>query len=89
MVHLLDGRRPIYVYALPMLVLGSMGVALAQNTPSLLISRFFQSLGASPGHVIGAGVIGDVYKLEERGRAMGIFFAVSLHRLAFKFDTKC
>ena len=34
-------------------------------------------MGASPGSVLGAGVIGDIYKLEERGRAMGIFFAAS------------
>jgi hypothetical protein len=26
---------------------------------------------------VGAGVIGDIYKLEERGTAMGIFFSVS------------
>ena len=36
-----------------------------------------QSLGAAPGQVLGAGVIGDIYKLEERGRAMAVFFAVS------------
>ena len=34
-------------------------------------------MGASPGSVLGAGVIGEIYKLEERGRAMGFFFAVS------------
>ena len=26
---------------------------------------------------LGAAVIGDIFKLEERGRAMGVFFAVS------------
>ena len=35
-------------------------------------------MGASPGSVLGAGVIGDIFKLEERGRAMGFFFAVSI-----------
>ena len=34
-------------------------------------------MGGSPGSVLGAGVIGDIFKLEERGRAMGFFFAVS------------
>ena len=34
-------------------------------------------MGASLGPVIGAAVIGDIFKLEERGSAMGIFFAVS------------
>ena len=35
-----------------------------------------QAIGASPGLSVGAGVIGDIYKLEERGQAMGTFFAV-------------
>jgi MFS family permease len=38
--------------------------------------RFVQAFGASPGMSVGAGVIGDIYKLEERGQAMGIFFGV-------------
>ena len=72
-----DGRRPAYLCALPVLVIGSAGVASAQTVPSLLFWRFFQSIGGSPGSVLGAGVIGDIFKLEERGRAMGVFFAVS------------
>ncbi|KDR82154.1 hypothetical protein GALMADRAFT_135516 [Galerina marginata CBS 339.88] len=72
------GRRAIYTFSLPVLVLGSIGVATAPNVPSLLVCRFFQSLGASPGLVLGAGVIGDIYKLEERGRAMAVFFAACL-----------
>lgn len=58
-------------------MIGSIGVAAAQNVPSLLFWRFLQSMGASPGGVLGAGVIGDIFKLEERGRAMGVFFAAS------------
>jgi MFS family permease len=38
--------------------------------------RFIQAIGASPGLSVGAGVIGDIYKLEERGQAMGIFISV-------------
>lgn len=72
-----DGRRPVYLYTLPVFVIGSAGVASAQSIPSLLFWRFFQSMGASLGPVIGAAVIGDIYKLEERGGAMGVFFAVS------------
>ena len=72
-----DGRRPIYLYASLVFVIGSAGVAAAQSIPSLLFWRFIQSMGASLGPVIGAAVIGDIFKLEERGGAMGIFFAVS------------
>jgi len=42
-----------------------------------MVWRFVQALGASPGVAVGSGVIGDIYKLDERGQAMGIFFGVS------------
>ena len=41
--------------------------------------RFVQAFGASPGMSVGGGVIGDIYKLEERGTAMGTYFAVSCY----------
>ena len=42
-----------------------------------MVSKFIQAFGASPGLTVGPGVIGDIYKLEERGQAMGIFYGVS------------
>jgi len=57
---------------------GSLGVAASQNIAQLMVWRFVQALGASPGLAVGSGVIGDIYKLEERGQAMGIFFGVRL-----------
>ena len=58
-------------------MVASISVSLAKTVPSLLIWRFLQALGGGPGGVVGVGVIGDIFKLEERGRAMGVFFAVS------------
>jgi len=72
-----DGRRPIYLCGLPLLCIGSLAVGLSRSIPQLMIWRFLQAFGASPGISVGAGVIGDIYKLEERGTAMGVFFAVS------------
>ncbi|KAF9009718.1 major facilitator superfamily domain-containing protein [Cyathus striatus] len=72
------GRRPVYLVTLPLLIAGSAGVSFAANIPQLMIYRFIQALGASPGMSVGAGVIGDIYKLEERGQAMGIYFAAVL-----------
>lgn len=72
------GRRPIYLWGLPLLSIGSVGVASSVNIHQLMGWRFVQALGASPGLAVGAGVIGDIYKLEERGTAMGIFFAAIL-----------
>ncbi|KAI0761486.1 MFS general substrate transporter [Trametes elegans] len=68
------GRRSIYLWSLPCLCIGSVGVALAYSVPSLMIWRIVQALGASSGLSVGAGAIGDIYRLEERGTAMGIFF---------------
>ena len=56
--------------------MGSLGVASSQTILQLLSWRFVQAIGASPGLAVGAGVIGDIYKLQERGQALGIFFAV-------------
>ena len=74
----LDGRRPVYLWSLPVFVFGALGVSIATQIPSLLFFRFLQGLGAAPGLVLGPGVIGDIYKAEERGRAMSVFLSVSL-----------
>ncbi|KAG5651695.1 hypothetical protein H0H81_007754, partial [Sphagnurus paluster] len=49
-----------------------------QSVSELMLWRFVQAFGASPGVSVGAGAIADIYKLEERGAAMGIFFAAFL-----------
>lgn len=73
-----DGRRLIFLMSLPCLCIGSAGVALSQTVPTLMFWRVVQAFGASSGMSVGAGAIGDIYKLEERGAAMGIFFGVRL-----------
>ncbi|KAF5347133.1 hypothetical protein D9756_010964 [Leucocoprinus leucothites] len=69
------GRRPTYLISLPLCIIGSIGVSTSRNMYELLLWRFWQCMGASPGLVVGAAVVGDIYKLEERGTGMGIFFA--------------
>lgn len=59
-------------------------MALSQSVPALMVFRFFQAFGASAGLSVGSGAIGDIYKLEERGTAMGVFFGVST-TLTFSF----
>ena len=72
-----DGRRPVYLCASLVFVIGSAGLAAAQNIPSLLFWRFLQSMGSALGPSLGAAVIGDIFKLEERGRATGLCCAAS------------
>ncbi|KAJ7678887.1 MFS general substrate transporter [Mycena polygramma] len=72
------GRRPMYMIGLPLLCLASFALGFSRSIPELMIFRFFQALGAAPGLSVGAGVIGDIYALEKRGTAMGIFFGACL-----------
>ncbi|KAK7057497.1 MFS general substrate transporter [Favolaschia claudopus] len=72
------GRRPMYLCGLPLLCLGSIGVSTSKTISQLLVFRLIQAIGTSGGLAVGGGVIGDIYKLTERGTAMGIFFSASL-----------
>jgi MFS family permease len=47
-----------------------------------MVCRFLQTVGASGGLSVGSVVIADIYKLEERDTAMGIFYGVGYFRFA-------
>ncbi|KAI0081509.1 MFS general substrate transporter [Panus rudis PR-1116 ss-1] len=72
------GRRPVYLCSLACAAVGSIGVASARDVPELLAFRVLQAFGTSSGLSVGMAVIGDIYKLEERGKASGIFFGAVL-----------
>ncbi|KAI1791618.1 MFS general substrate transporter [Ganoderma leucocontextum] len=72
------GRRFVYLRSLPCLCIGSIGVANSHAVPTIMFWRVVQAFGASSAMSVGAGVIGDIYRLEERGYAMGLFFGASL-----------
>lgn len=46
-----------------------------------MLFRVLQTFGSSSGHAVGAGVLGDIYKLEERGTAMGVYWSVRIQML--------
>ncbi|KAG1750879.1 major facilitator superfamily domain-containing protein [Suillus lakei] len=73
-----DGRRPMYLWGMPILCLGSLGVGASASLVSLLFWRFVQAFGCAGGVSVGAAVIGDIYRVEQRGTAMGIFFGACL-----------
>jgi len=72
------GRLPVYHGSLPFLSLGSLGATLCTNVTQLAISKAVQAFGAASVVSVGAGTISDIYKVEERGTAMGIFFGAIL-----------
>ncbi|KAG8217168.1 major facilitator superfamily domain-containing protein [Butyriboletus roseoflavus] len=76
------GRRMIYLCGMPFTILGSFAVAASTDINSLLFWRFIQTFGCSGSHALGAATIGDIYKVEERGTAMGTFLGATLFGLA-------
>ncbi|PCH38486.1 MFS general substrate transporter [Wolfiporia cocos MD-104 SS10] len=72
------GRRPIYLASLPCLCAGALGVALSRSVLSLILFQTLQAFGYASGISVGAGVVGDICRVEERGSAIGIFFGASL-----------
>ncbi|THH29013.1 hypothetical protein EUX98_g5171 [Antrodiella citrinella] len=69
------GRKPVYLLSSLVLCAGSIGVAAAQSVPQLMAFRLFQALGSASGLANSMGVISDIYSLEVRGTATGIFYA--------------
>ncbi|KAG1778318.1 major facilitator superfamily domain-containing protein [Suillus placidus] len=72
------GRRSIYLWGMPFLCVGSCGVALSTSLQSLLFWRFVQTFGCAGALSLGTSVIGDIYKLGERGTVIGVFFGITL-----------
>ncbi|KAF8127199.1 major facilitator superfamily domain-containing protein [Boletus edulis] len=76
------GRRSIYLCGIPIMIIGSFATAVSPDLNSLLFWRFVQTFGCAGGYALGAATIGDIYKVEERGTAMGTFAGAMLIGLA-------
>lgn len=64
------GRRPVLIVAMLMSVLASMWCGLAGSFGSLLAARAVQGVGFGPADSVAANVVGEVFFVHERGRAM-------------------
>jgi EmrB/QacA subfamily drug resistance transporter len=72
----LFGRKPTLIAGIVLLLIGSLLCGFAWSMASLVVFRLIQGLGAGAIIPITATVIGDLYKLEERGRAQGMIASV-------------
>ncbi len=72
----LFGRKPTLIVGIVLLLLGSLLCGFAWSMTSLVVFRLLQGLGAGAIYPITATIIGDLYKLEERGRAQGLMASV-------------
>lgn len=70
------GRRPILLWGTVLFLLGSMSCALASSIEMILVSRFFQGMGAAGSFVVVFTMISDAYKGEEAGKWIGMLNAI-------------
>ena len=72
----LFGRKPTLIVGIVLLLTGSLLCGFAWSMSSLIVFRLIQGLGAGAVNPITITIIGDLYKLEERGRALGLMASV-------------
>ncbi len=70
------GRRAVYVADVAIFALGSLIVATSPTFGVLLGGRAVQGLGSGGIFPVASAVIGDVFPLDKRGRALGLIGAV-------------
>jgi DHA1 family bicyclomycin/chloramphenicol resistance-like MFS transporter len=66
------GRRPVILIGLAVFMAASIGCALAQSLPQLLLFRALQGMSAGSGMVAGRAMIRDIYPGHEAQRVMSM-----------------
>jgi DHA2 family multidrug resistance protein len=69
------GPRTFYLLGLLLYILGSVLCGLAWSIPSLVVFRAIQALGAGPLFPLSMAMLYEVFPVQQRGLAMGIFIA--------------
>jgi EmrB/QacA subfamily drug resistance transporter len=72
----LYGRRPFYLFAIGIFVVGSMLCGLADSMYQLAAFRAIQGIGAGGLMSLALAIIGDIVPPRERSRYQGFFLAV-------------
>ena len=70
------GRRSSFLASVVLFGVGSVVVATAGSATTLLIGRAIQGFGAGGIFPVASAVVGDVFPVEQRGRALGLIGAV-------------
>jgi MFS family permease len=72
----LVGRRPVYIGALLIFLVGSIWVPLADSFAGFLVGRVLTAVGGGAMVPVALAVVGDVYAREKRAGAMGTLGAI-------------
>ncbi|QLQ81388.1 hypothetical protein HG537_0F01490 [Torulaspora globosa] len=68
------GRKPIYLFSLPISMLFTMGVGLSNGHMRIILPlRFFSGVFASPALSVGSGTVMDIFDMDEVSVAMTFF----------------
>src|SRR3954452_11741200 len=70
------GRRPFFIFAITVFVLGSLLSGAAQSMYELAAARAFQGIGAGGLFSLALTIIGDIVPPRERAKYQGYFLAV-------------
>lgn len=70
------GRKPVLICGILLFLAGSLLCGFAWSMTSLIVFRLLQGLGAGAIQPVTMTVVGDLYTLEERGRAQGMLASV-------------
>lgn len=71
------GRRPPLLCGLALLVLGSVGCALAQGVASLTVGRLIQALGVGSASVIPRAIVRDRFDVAHIARALSLLGVIT------------
>ncbi|AEO67469.1 uncharacterized protein THITE_2051832 [Thermothielavioides terrestris NRRL 8126] len=67
------GRRPVLLLATLLMTLCTVWCAVAKSFGSLLAARILQAAGGGAADSVAPALIGDMYFVHERGRAMAVY----------------
>ncbi|KAG7441537.1 MFS polyamine transporter [Guyanagaster necrorhizus] len=67
------GRSKVIQFSNVFFFVWNLGCGFAQTKTQLIIFRFFAGLGGSTPLAVGAGVLADMWRAEERGKAIAVY----------------
>jgi multidrug resistance protein len=68
------GRRTVYLVSFALFTIFSVASAVSVNISMLIVFRVLSGGAAASVQAVGAGTVSDLWKPQERGAAMGIFY---------------
>lgn len=74
----INGRKPVYLAALTMFMVGNTALAFSKTIKVMIGMRALQTAGSCTVISVSAATLADIYEPRERGTMMSIFYAAPL-----------